>query len=227
LKRCSGKKRKAIILFPFILVTLILFLCFFEIRVRPIISSLALSNVKNLSVRIISGVVNDTMEKQKIKYSDLINFEKNEKGEISATTLNAIEVNKLKAKLIADIEKEISSIDTITVKIPLGNLLNQSMLSGVGPRIRIKIIPVGNVLIDINNNIITAGINQTKHEVYFEVKCSVSVLFAIWSETATVDSKILIAETVIIGNVPETFTNVEGQDTPEDAVLNLLPDGGK
>ena len=139
------------ITFSVLLVFCMLVLGIFEFRIRPIIQEVASSRAKNIAVRVISNVVNDTMAKADIKYTDLVSFQKNGEQNITAVTSDIVGINKLKSTLSVEIEKKISDIDTMSTKIP-------------------------------------------------------------------------IAETIIVGSVPETYTNVEGQQSPEDAVLNLLPD---
>ncbi len=225
-----GYKRKntkmyLYIVFAGILIISITLLSVFELRVRPIISEVATSRAKSIAVRVISNVVNDTMAKENIKYNDLVSFQKNGEQNITAVTSNVVAINKLKATLTMEIEKKISNIDTMSTKIPLGNLLNQSFLSGLGPKIKIKMVPIGYATIDVKNEFTSAGINQTKHEIYLEISCALSVLLPVSSEGTLVKTQIPVAETIIVGNVPGTYTNVEGQEKPDDAVLNLLPDG--
>lgn len=225
-----GYKRKntkmyLYIVFAGILILSIALLSVFELRVRPIISEVATSRAKSIAVRVISNVVNDTMAKENIKYNDLVSFQKNGEQNITAVTSNVVAINKLKATLTMEIEKKISNIDTMSTKIPLGNLLNQSFLSGLGPKIKIKMVPIGYATIDVKNEFTSAGINQTKHEIYLEISCALSILLPVSSEGTLVKTQIPVAETIIVGNVPGTYTNVEGQEKPDDAVLNLLPDG--
>lgn len=225
-----GYKRKntkmyLYIVFAGILIISTALLSVFELRVRPIISEVATSRAKSIAVRVISNVVNDTMAKENIKYNDLVSFQKNGEQNITAVTSNVVAINKLKATLTMEIEKKISNIDTMSTKIPLGNLLNQSFLSGLGPKIKIKMVPIGYATIDVKNEFTSAGINQTKHEIYLEISCALSVLLPVSSEGTLVKTQIPVAETIIVGNVPGTYTNVEGQEKPDDAVLNLLPDG--
>ena len=223
--RRKNTKMYLYIIFASMLLLSIIVLTVFELRVRPIISKVATSRAKSTAVRVISNVVNDTMAKSDIKYTDLVSFQKNGEQNITAVTSNVVEINKLKATLSAQIEKRISNIDTMSTRIPLGNLLNQSFLSGLGPKIKIKMVPIGYATIDVKNEFTAAGINQTKHEIYLEISCALSVLLPIYSESTEVKTQIPVAETIIVGNVPGTYTNVEGQESPDDAVLNLLPDG--
>jgi len=225
-RRRSGRRLFGVCI-AFGLVVFVVFLIIFELRVRPIINNVATSRAKSLAVRVISGAVNDIMASENIRYNDLVIFQKNGAENITAVTSNVVEINKLKAKLAMEIEKKIGDIDVMSAKIPLGNLLNQSMLSGLGPKIKIKMVPVGYAGIDVKNEFSSAGINQTKHEIYLEISCSLSVLLPMNSQSTTVKTQIPIAETIIVGNVPGTYTNVSGQENPTDAALNLIPDGEK
>ncbi len=192
---------------------------------RPIINEVASSRAKSVAVRVIANVVNDIMANSDIKYSDLVSFQKNGENNVAAVTSNVVEINRLKSTIAMEVEKKVSDIDLMTTKIPLGNLLNQSMFSGLGPKIKIKMVPVGYAGIDVKNEFTSAGINQTKHEIYLEISMTISVLLPISSKSTSVKTQIPIAETIIVGGVPGTYTNVTGQSDPQDAVLNLLPDG--
>jgi len=194
---------------------------------RPIINEVASSRAKSVAVRVIANVVNDIMANSDIKYSDLVSFQKNGENNVAAVTSNVVEINRLKSTIAMEVEKKVSDIDLMTTKIPLGNLLNQSMFSGLGPKIKIKMVPVGYAGIDVKNEFTSAGINQTKHEIYLEISMTISVLLPISSKSTSVKTQIPIAETIIVGNVPGTYTNVSGQENPTDAALNLIPDGEK
>ena len=198
-------------------------LTLFEFRVRPIITEVAVSRAKNTAVRVISDVVNDTMSKISVNYTDLVQFQKNGSEIITAVTANIVEINKLKSTLTSKIEEKISDIDSMTARIPLGNLLGQSALTGLGPKIKIKMIPVGYAVVNIQNEFTEAGINQTKHKIFLKAGCTISVLLPISSCSAFVETEIPIAETIIVGAVPDTYTHVTGQEDPNDSVLNMLP----
>lgn len=194
-------------------------------RVRPIINEVAVSRAKSAAIRVIANVVNNVMSETDIQYCDLVRFQKNDAENITAVTSDIVQINKLKSTLAMEIEKSVSDIETMTTKIPVGNLLNQSFLSGLGPKIKIKMVPLGYAGIDVRNEFTSAGINQTKHEIYLEISLTISVLLPISSKSTSVKTQIPVAETIIVGGVPQTYTNVTGSENPEDAVLNLLPDG--
>ena len=224
-RKCYGRGKK-------IKKYLFLVLCFatvaalyvtFESRVRPVINAVALSKAKNLAVSAISEIVNETMANTPVTYSDLVIFQKNNTGNITAVTSNVVEINKLKSHLTSEIEKRLNETEVMTSRIPLGTFLNQSILSGLGPQITVKMIPLGYTSIDIKNEFSAAGINQTRHEIYLEVSCSMSVLLPVTSQSANITTQVPLAETIIVGTVPETYTSISGQDDPNDAALNVLP----
>lgn len=208
-----------------IIVTALLFfgVNIFEERVRPAIESVADSRAKSVATRAIAAAVNDVMAETDTKYNDLIIFHKNANNNITAITSNVIAINSLKSLLTEAIDKRISSLDDLTVKIPIGNFLGQSILSGLGPKINIRMVPVGFTEIGVENFFTTGGINQTKHEIYLSVNCSVAVLLPMATKTAQITTQIPIAEAVIVGEVPSSYTHVSGtEQNPEDNVLNLV-----
>lgn len=194
----------------------------FEMRLRPIINEVAVSRARGAATRIISDVVNETMSNMQLSYEDLVTFQKNDRGNITAVTSNIVEINKLKSTLTGEIEKRISNAESMSASVPIGNLFGQSALAGLGPKIKIRMIPVGFAGIDIKNEFTSAGINQTRHEIYLEVSCTISVLLPISSLSTKVQTQVPIAETIIVGIVPDTYTHVTGQEDPADAVLNTL-----
>lgn len=225
--KLTKKRRQKLFYIYLIIIFIITFFAiwFFEWRVRPIINEVAASRAKSVAVKAIANVVSDVMIESDIDYGDLVSFQKNDENNVTAVTSNIVEINKLKSKIAIEIEKKVSDIDVMTTKIPLGNLLNQSLFSGLGPKIKIKMVPLGYAGIDVKNEFSSAGINQTKHEIYLEISLTISVLLPISSKSTSVVTQIPVAETIIVGMVPATYTNVEGQENPEDTVLNILPDG--
>ena len=219
----KGKKLKKY-LYLLLCVSVIAFLFVaFESRVRPVINAVALSKAQNLAVSAISEVVNETMAKTPVTYSDLVVFQKNNTGNITAVMSNVVEINKLKSRLTSEIEARLNETEVMTRRIPMGTFLNQSILSGLGPQITVKMIPLGYTSIDIKNEFLAAGINQTRHEIYLEVSCSMSVLLPVTSQSAVITTQVPLAETIIVGTVPDTYTSITGQNDPNDAALNVVP----
>ena len=83
-------------------------------------------------------------------------------------------------------------------------------MAGRGPGIKIVITPIGNVETDLKSEFIAQGINQTLHRVYLQVKCNVSILTTFQNMEKEIINQVLLIENVIVGNIPNTYYNLEG-----------------
>jgi len=176
-----------------------------EIKIRPIIASMAEAHARTIGAQVIGETINEEMEASSITYDDLVSFEKGENGRITALKTNVILVNKLKSQLSIIILNKLSGIEDINLYIPLGNILNGEFLAGRGPEIEIIVIPVGTVTTNISNVFTSAGINQTRHQIIFDVRVTVSVIMPFSVESTDITTSISIAETIIVGDVPNMY----------------------
>ena len=91
-------------------------------------------------------------------------------------------------------------------------------MAGRGPRIKIKISSIGNVETDLKSEFIAQGVNQTLHRVYLEVKCEVSILTPFENITKEIYNQVLLIENVIIGEIPDTYYDLDGLNPESDAL---------
>lgn len=187
---------------------------YIENKISPIIRTIALSRANSIATGAISEVVNNELDIEDFDYEDIISFEKDTVGNITALKTNVLLANKLKAKLSLAVLNKIMSVEVSEIGIPLGNIINGEILSGRGPKIMIKLIPVGSVEANIKNEFTSGGINQTRHQIIMIIAATVNIILPTETITAKVSSDFVIAETVIIGKVPESFTNVEDSSRP-------------
>ena len=141
--------------------------------------------------------------------SDLINDaidEQIETGNIQYMS----EVNRLKTDILNIINDEILSLDTEDLGIPLGSLLLPEFLSGKGPKIPVRILTIRNSDADFQSNFSEAGINQTLQQLTMRVSVDVTILVLGETESITVSSQVVVAETIIVGQVPDTFLQTGG-----------------
>ncbi len=220
------RKNKALRNLIFILILLMIIYCiaFFEKNIRPVITSVAVANAQNTAVKAVNKVIDEAMSEYDITYSDLTSIQTDTNGRITAVSLNSVTINRLKADMSVRIQERMSKLTDIKVRVPLGTFTGNSLFSGAGPRVTVRLVPVGYSNTQIKSEFASAGINQTKHNITLEVTTRMSVLMPFASSSTEVTSQVAIAETIIVGTVPETYTSVQGaSDKPEDIVLNMLP----
>lgn len=180
-------------------------------RYRDVIRELAETQVKNTT----SDLTNDAIAKQIadgiIQYDRIVYFEKDLDGRITALKTNMSEVNRLKTDILNIINDEILALDTSDIGIPLGSLFLPELLSGKGPTIPVHILSIRNSDASFKSNFSQAGINQTLHQLTMDVSVDVAVLVLGQTGSFTMTSEVVVAETVIVGAVPNTFLQTGGQ----------------
>ena len=200
-------------LFQLLLVLLAaVFLAFLMLRsrYRDVIRDLAETQVKNTT----SDLTNDAIAKQiadgVIQYDRIVYFEKDLDGRITALKTNMSEVNRLKTDILNLINDEILALDTSDIGIPLGSLFLPELFSGKGPAIPVRILSIRNSDATFSSKFSQAGINQTLHQLTMIVSVDVAVLVLGQTSSFTVNSEVVVAETVIVGDVPSTFLQTGG-----------------
>ena len=190
-------------------------LLMFRSRYQDVIRELAETQVKNTT----SDLTNDAIAKQIadgiIQYDRIVFFEKDLEGRITALKTNMSEVNRLKTDILNIINDEILALDTSDIGIPLGSLFFPEILSGKGPAIPVHILSIRNSDASFASSFMQAGINQTLHRLNMLVSVDVAVLVLGKTDSFTVNSEVVVAETVIVGDVPNTFLQTGGNYEPE------------
>lgn len=193
-----------------VLVILAVLLGWFRYRYNDSIRALAQTQVRNATSDLINDSIDAQIEQGNIHYDRIVYFEKDLNGEITALKTNMAEVNRLKTAILNLVNDEILAMDTSKLSIPLGSLALPEIFSGRGPGIPIEVISIRNSDGSFESYFSEAGINQTLHQLTMEVVVDVSVLVLGKAEEFTVSSQVVVAETVIVGRVPDTFLNYGG-----------------
>lgn len=200
-------------LFRWILILLILSagaLLLFRDRYRDAIRELARTQVTNATSDLINDAIDGQIELGNIQYDRIVYFEKDLNGRITALKTNMSEVNRLKTNILNLINDEILAMDTSSLGVPLGSLFLPEFFSGKGPGIPVEIISIRNSDASFSSDFREAGINQTMHQLSLEVLVDVSVLVLGETESFAVASQVVVAETIIVGDVPDTYLQTGG-----------------
>ena len=190
-------------------VGLALFLMF-RGKYRTVIQNLAKTQVMNSTSDLTNDAISRQIEEGSIRYDRIVFFEKDVNGKITALKTNIGEINRLKTDILGIINEEILALDTSDIGIPLGSLFLPELLSGKGPVIPVRILSIRNSDATFSSDFSQAGINQTIHQVIMEVSVDVAILVLGETDSFTVTSQVVVAQTVIVGEVPDTFLHTGG-----------------
>ena len=175
-------------------------------QMQTILERLAATRVSNAVNRIVSEAVEEGIESGEFSYDSLITFEKDNEGRITALYSNMAAFNRLQSKILDIILARIDQVSARELSIPIGSLTGSVLLAGRGPSISVRMESVGSSSAWFENEFASAGINQTKHQIVLNIDVAVSILLPGFSTDTVVSNAVTVAETVIVGSVPDTYT---------------------
>lgn len=219
--KCNAQKKNKHKFYIFMFIFILLFfgtLCFLNLVVNPIIIETSSSKVKSLSQDAVNTAVFEVIKDASI-YDSLVKIQRDEEGNITMISSNAVRINYLSREIIENAQKKLEFLGSKGVNIPLGTFSGMPILVGHGPLVNIKLIPIGAINCNFSSKFISAGVNQTNHRIYLEVNSIVNIILPTASQNVNTKTQIMIAENIIIGKVPQTYLYSDDIGN----LLNLVP----
>lgn len=189
-----------------------------EVNLRPIILNTAESRVRAIALDAVNSAIARNLSD--ITYDDLINVARDEQGRVTLLQANTINMNRISTQTALTAQQYIADIEDQSLRISIGSATGNPLLAGRGPEMLVKVVPVGSVSSEFVTEFRAAGINQTRHKVYIRIRANMRIVIPTGARPVEVVSQVPVAETVIVGQVPQSYVNVE---STED-MLNLLPE---
>lgn len=193
------------------LVLSVYFIALLELRLRPVAEQLAARQVNNR----VTAELNVALSGLQAGYDRLVEIQRGEDGAITAVTSNMEQVNYIRAQGTQAALDTIAAIDVHTLGIPLGSLFDFDLLWAKGPEVEVHSLVAGTVSARVYSDFRSAGINQTLHRVLLDVEVPLTVLLPGSRAETLVYVSVCVAETVIVGQVPQTYLNMAGGNTNE------------
>lgn len=184
--------------------------------VNPIFETICKDKAKSEATIITNEETTKIIEKY--NYDTFFTIQKDEKGSIQMINANVLKINQVTSDIAISIQKALDSNEKNKIYIYSGAITGIRFLSGTGPRIPLKIASVGNIDTDLKSEFISQGVNQTLHRVYLDIKANVSILSSFKTIESSIENQVLIAEHVIIGEIPSTYYNFNGMENEEEAL---------
>lgn len=184
--------------------------------IMPTFNNLCENRAESIATVISNEKATNVMKSH--SYEELFEVQKDNDGNIKMIKSNITNINEIISQIAVDIQNEIDNRGRDSIEIALGTFTGLKLLAGRGPAIKIKVSTIGNVETDLKSEFTTQGINQTLHRAYLQVKCKVSILTLFENIETQITNQVLLAENVIIGNIPGAYYNLEGLNTTKDAL---------
>ena len=175
---------------------------------RNLSTKIAVSDAIDIVTKTVNDSINEVIGNGVYGFDYFVSLEKDENGDVAAISSDMAHINTLSTEVLNSVISSTKN-GTLQVKIPAGNLSGLNLLMGRGPDVVIDIIMLTSSRVDFRNEIISCGINQAKYQLILEVTIDIDVLVPWGTESATTVTEVIVADTVIIGKVPQTYLNME------------------
>ena len=204
LSRTKNRSLKGVGIF-FTLFFLIFLIWLIFTKLQPSFIEYAKVYSNNIANEVVNSAVDDEFVKE--EYQSLAKIMENSSENIKAIETDTAKVNRLKSAIIQSMQKNIDSHKSDTVYVPLGSCSNLYFLAGLGPKVPIRIYPVSIVNADFKESFDSVGINQVKHKLYLDVSMKMSFVGMMFAQSNTVETSVLLNETIIVGDTPTYYGN--------------------
>lgn len=207
-KRIKNKK------FKLILCAVALCFCVFYIdRTMSIVMDRALSNRKhNMATELLNTAVVHVLQQNTVQMDQLIQINYNDDNSVSTIETNTMAVNTLRTMFTNAVLQELNTMDVQTLNLPIGSLSDIQLFQGRGPGIHFKFYPGGYMTAKIISEFHDAGINQTRHRLMLEISAEINCVGMLRSQVATAQTEYMISETIIVGKIPASYSNILFED---------------
>lgn len=206
-KRFISKQKTNTIIFRIVsvwlLISVVTVIC--DIKMRPVLETVGGTALKNSLSNVLDRTVNEIVDELGVRYGDMVNIEKNPDGSIGAITLNSSYINGYKADLSDGCSDRLSNFDEMSVPVPMSSIIGLAFFDNPIFNIDVKATIYGFAVTDVTSKFESAGINQTRHTIYLEVKASAHAYMGLVHLNESVDETIILVETIIVGQVPQSY----------------------
>lgn len=208
LPKIDNRKAKKLYYFILIWIIAVITISMMIKSMEPVFEAICIEKAKEVGTKILNVESSEVLKD--VDYNDLISVERDSNNNIKMVKSNVISINILASDITYRIQEKLGELEKTQIGISMGTLSGSRMLAGIGPNIKLKIVPVGSVETEFKSEFVSAGINQTIHRLYLIVNCDVSILTSYSTIDTNIENQVLFAENIIVGEVPDAYYNLEG-----------------
>ena len=209
-----------------LILLLAVFLGLLTIRFQRIFMEYAVNVCEDSAIKEINTLMEDEVFSHPDEFADLVVLERDSDNRITALRTDIIAVGKVKARIVNGLFDRLDYLEETQTEVPLGTVFAPNLFTGMGPRVKVGLAGLAQMEAQFVSAFTSAGINQTKHQIYLVVDVYVSILLPGFSTTTKFSNTYSVAETVIVGSVPDNYTYFSnGEDMEQNAEDYIMNNG--
>jgi sporulation protein YunB len=204
MKRKQNRAFKVVCIILIVLISFVLI----DMKIRPVVQTVAINRVRQVATQTIMDAISEQLAARGTSYNSIVSLAKDGNGKITSVETDSAQINMINSKISSVITSRLETLSKEKLKIPLGTLLGAQFLSGRGPNVTLKAIPSGFVKTQVVSEFNSVGINQTRHRIFLNIDADITAIIPGYSSSAETTVTYVVAESIIIGEVPQYYTNV-------------------
>ena len=202
-----------------ILLLLVVGFLYINVSLSPVLEGLSAARVESLAAKAMNDSILEILGSEEAQKT-LINIYSSERG-VYLLMANSARLNVIAADCAASAQQRIMALGEQGISIPIGTLSGIPTFAGIGPSVKLKFTPAGAVRSSFSSEFRSAGINQTLHRITLKLTATLRVILPGKSYSISVVAEAPIAESIIVGDVPDAYTNLADQQW----LTSLVPQG--
>ncbi len=199
------EKRIILILLSVLLIFILASVVFIEFRLKIIRSEISEFTAKNAAASAVLNGVEETVKNAELYYSDIVELCRDENGNVKSISTDTAKLNTVSNAVNRNVDKRISELKSVPVKIPITAFFDDEIISGLGPKLTFYVTMTGSASTKFQNVFDSTGVNQTRHQIMLNVTVDVYVIFGRSIEKYKTESNVCIAESIIMGSTPNAL----------------------
>ena len=184
-----------------------------DLRIRPYIQSISSYQAQIYGTRVINDAIYEELASENIRYDNLVTLTQNGQGQITSLQTDMVALGRLRGRVTEAVIQEIDEMEEQQIAIALGTLSGVQLLSGRGPDVHLRVEPAGYLTSEVENRFESAGINQTRHQIMLRLDMRVMAIIPGYTTSTEIHTEYCLAETVIVGTVPDTLLTLSEKDS--------------
>ena len=185
-------------------------------RMHRMFLEYAINETEDNALMEIGSIMEDEVYAHPERYASLVQLDYDAERHVTALRTDVAAIGRIKSRLVNALYDRLDEFEQTDIEVPLGSVLAPRFFSGRGPVLRFGLAGLTQMEAEFISSFSAAGINQTRHQILLHVDVYTGILLPGFTASTKVSNEIAVAETVIVGGVPNTYTYFS--TTPDEVI---------
>lgn len=173
----------------------------------PLVEAVGTHRSQALYDGTVNGMTADILQQYGWTDEDLLTVQTDAAGNVTAVYPDTVKLNRLAAELNESLMSQLRSETGMAFSVPSGSVFGGVWTANRGPLLTFRLTADSIVTTGIKDTVTSVGINQTCYTLSITVEQDVLLIYAGRYKTLTMQSEVMVVQTVLMGDVPQTYVD--------------------